>query len=204
MLESLVIITFLFFSVIFHEVAHGWVASRLGDPTARLYGRLTLNPLKHIDPLGTFVVPLVLRILGFYPIGWAKPVPVNYANLRNPRTDMIWVALAGPGTNIALALFASLLLKLFPFSPGQELFSIAILLNLLLALFNLIPIPPLDGSRVVLGLLPARLARSYAQLESFGLILVFVLLNFHLFDFIWSLVIRLAGVLGVDILHLVR
>jgi Zn-dependent protease len=202
MLEILISIVILFFSVIFHEVAHGWVAFRLGDPTARLYGRLTLNPFKHIDPLGTFVVPLALKFMGFFPIGWAKPVPINYANLKNPRRDMMLVALAGPATNISLALVASFLLA-FPFElVVKDILSSIILVNLLLALFNLIPIPPLDGSRIVMGLLPARFAKAYAQLESFGLIIVLVLLNFRLFDFLWVYVVRLAGLLGVDILRM--
>ena len=193
------IIFVLLFSVIFHECAHGWIAGKLGDPTARLAGRLTLNPLKHIDPLGTIIVPLVLRLLGFLPLGWAKPVPVNFARLHHPKRDMIWVALAGPATNIGLAILFSQLLKLTALSFLQEFFILAVMVNLILAIFNLAPIPPLDGSRILMGLLPNSLARTYSRLEPFGLIIVSVLFNFGLLDFIWTIVAVLAALLGVGI-----
>lgn len=191
------IIFVLLFSVIFHECAHGWIADKLGDPTARLAGRLTLNPLKHIDPLGTIIVPLVLRLLGFLPLGWAKPVPVNFARLHHPKRDMIWVAIAGPATNIGLAILFSQLLKLTALSFLHEFFVLAVMVNLILAIFNLAPIPPLDGSRILMGLLPNSLARTYSRLEPFGLIIVIVLLNFGLLDFIWTIVAVLAALLGV-------
>jgi Zn-dependent protease len=196
--DYLQIITALLIAVIVHEYSHGWVAEKLGDPTARLSGRLTLNPLKHIDPLGTILVPLALRLLGFMPIGWAKPVPVNFSRLYHPKKDMIWVALAGPTANFTLAVALSLMLK-FPFVPaGLQNFAIQlILLNLMLGMFNLLPIPPLDGSRVVLGILPQGLAWRYSQLEPLGMLIVLVLLNFGALNFIWRAVILLAFLLGV-------
>lgn len=199
--EFLQLIAALLIAVILHECAHGWVAEKFGDPTARLAGRLTLNPLKHIDPLGTFIVPLILRSLGFMPIGWARPVPVNFSLLRHPKRDMIWVALAGPMTNFSIALIVSLLFKMQMPKPLVDFLMQVILLNLLLGLFNLIPIPPLDGSRIILGILPIRWARSYSLLEPFGMLIVLVLLNFGVLDFIWALVIVLAHFLGVEFSH---
>ncbi|HQO57528.1 MAG TPA: site-2 protease family protein [Candidatus Omnitrophota bacterium] len=198
--DIILLVVVLFVSVILHEVAHGWMAYFLGDATARQAGRLTLNPLKHIDPWGTFVVPAVLKFMGLSPIGWAKPVPINFSNLRVPKRDMIWVALAGPATNIGLALFSSLLLKVAPVVPfARDLLSVVILLNLLLAAFNLIPIPPLDGSRVVMGLLPTRWLKSYVRLEPIGLLIVFAGLNLGLLDFLWEEVVRWGLKLGVNV-----
>ena len=197
--DIILLVVVLFVSVILHEIAHGWVAFLLGDSTARRAGRLTLNPLKHIDPLGTFVVPAVLKLLGFFPIGWAKPVPVNFSNLRSPKRDMLWVALAGPATNIGIALLASAVLRFVPAPFWRDLLSIVILLNLLLASFNLIPIPPLDGSRVVMGLLPIRWVRKYAQLEPVGLLIVFACLNLGLMDLLWAGVLRWSLKLGVNL-----
>ena len=184
----------LLFAVVIHEFAHGWVANKRGDSTARLAGRLTLNPLKHIDIVGTFIVPLVLRLLGLMPIGWAKPVPVNFANLRDPKRDMILVAIAGPAINIIAAVAVSLLLRwefLVALVFQSQVSSVSFLfliyfiyINLLLAVFNLMPIPPLDGSRIMLGLLPNPLARIYGQLEPFGLIILVVLLNLGFLNFI--------------------
>lgn len=182
-LQTLQIIIVLGTAVILHECAHGWVALKFGDPTAKLLGRLTLNPLKHIDPIGTIVVPIITKLALGFPFGWAKPVPVNFANLRNPKKDMIFVALAGPAVNIILAVVASFLV---PFSP--TLFKLAVVINLLLAFFNMIPIPPLDGSRVVAGLLPISLARQYLYLEPFGFVIVLVFLQFGVLDFLWDFV----------------
>ena len=196
--EFIASISVLLIAVILHECAHGWVAYRLGDPTAKLAGRLTLNPLKHIDPIGSILLPLVLRLMHFYPFGWAKPVPVNFASLNNPKRDMVLVALAGPAVNFMLAVFLSLVLKLNLPIAIEELVVLAILINLILAIFNLIPIPPLDGSRLVMGLLPNSLAILYSRLERYGIIIVLVMLNLGYLDFIWPLAAHLAQELGAE------
>lgn len=166
-----------------HEFAHGYVAFRLGDPTARALGRLTLNPLKHLDPLGT----IAFFIFHF---GWAKPVPVNAAYFRDPRKDMLWVALAGPAMNFALAVVSALMAKIvwllalaLPHSligeailvPLNSVLIASVWINLVLCIFNFLPIPPLDGSRILAGLLPPALARSYASFERYGFILIILL-----------------------------
>ncbi len=166
------------FAVTFHEAAHGYVASFLGDDTARQSGRLTLNPIAHIDPFGTVILPLLLLVFVGFAFGYAKPVPVNAARLRHPRRDMIWVALAGPGANILLALAGALLLPVAasvgaPFGPwATQMLHVMVFFNCLIAIFNMLPIPPLDGGRVVAGLLPLSLARPYAQLERYGFLIV--------------------------------
>lgn len=166
-----------------HEFAHGYVASRLGDPTARALGRLTLNPLKHLDPLGTIAFFI-------FHIGWAKPVPVNPAYFKNPQKDMLWVALAGPLTNLILALISALMTRIvwflantLPYSvlgeavlvPLNSILIASVWINLVLCIFNFLPIPPLDGSRILAGLLPPDLARSYASIERYGFILILIL-----------------------------
>jgi len=192
-----------FFAVIIHEYAHGWVALKLGDSTARFMGRLTLNPFAHIDPIGTIFLPLIL-IMTHSPIlfGWAKPVPVDFFNLNNPKRDMIWVGLAGPAANIIFAIALSLLLKIPLLTASYFAVSVittAIMANLVLAVFNLLPIPPLDGSRVMTGLLPYNLGLEYSKIEPYGFIIIFALLWLGAINtIIWPVVIVLARLLGVN------
>jgi len=204
MLEEIIqVVVVLFIAVVFHEYAHGWMAYKRGDPTAKLMGRLTLNPLKHIDPVGMIVVPLALKLLGFkFVIGWAKPVPVDFSRLRNPKKDMIWVALAGPVTNFCLAFLLSQFLYLAPTAYFYETMSLAVILNLVIGLFNLIPIPPLDGSRLAMGMMPSSWAQKYARLEPYGFIILIVLLNIGFLDFIWFLALLMASVFRVNFLAL--
>lgn len=170
-------IVILIFSAILHEVMHGWVADKLGDPTARLSGRLTLNPLPHIDPLNSIVIPLLLIVSGSPIIfGAARPVPVNPLNLADGKKDLALVALAGPLTNIILAILAALLIKLSVLSLFQPVLYTIVLYNLALGFLNLIPIPPLDGSKVLGSFLPSDLERTYMTLESFGIFILFFLL----------------------------
>ncbi len=169
----------LLFALCFHEYSHALTANRLGDPTAAAMGRLTLNPLRHLDPMGT----LLLFFAGF---GWARPVPVNPLNLRNPRRDMLWIAAAGPGSNLALALLSGLLLRaVVPMMGGTSslagaaasMLVYSLQINLVLAVFNLIPLPPLDGSSVLKGLLPLAQVHAWSRIESVGPILLLVLVG---------------------------
>ncbi|MEE9557129.1 MAG: site-2 protease family protein [Candidatus Adiutricales bacterium] len=167
-------------AVTVHEVAHGWVANKLGDPTARLAGRLTLNPFKHLDPIGTLVF-VITRM-----VGWAKPVPVNPHNLRNPQRDMIWVAAAGPAANILLASGFALIYHIFnnwlDFSfgpvttPVVAVAQLGVYINLGLATFNILPIPPLDGSNILMGILPRDLAIQYERITPYGFIILLILI----------------------------
>ncbi|HFD15904.1 MAG TPA: site-2 protease family protein [Rhodospirillales bacterium] len=191
-------------AITFHEAAHGWMAEKLGDDTARRLGRVTFNPIAHVDPFGTLVLPGLLLVFGApFIFGWAKPVPVAFHRLRQPKRDMIWVALAGPGINMLLAVASALLLHLAAGLPapygewvGENLAN-AVLVNIVLAAFNMLPIPPLDGGRVLTGLLPLPLATRFARIERYGLLLlilvIFVLpmaareLGYHVNPLAWVL-----------------
>jgi len=176
----------LLFSLTVHEMAHAWTANRLGDPTARLLGRVSLNPLVHADLVGTVLFPLIALATGAPLIGWAKPVPVNVRHLRHGRRDYVLVAAAGPASNLVIAVAAALLLSALPITPHRlgepnvsvplaEILSQAMRLNVLLAVFNMIPIPPLDGGNVLAGLLPYRAASLFDQIRPYGFLLLYAL-----------------------------
>ena len=195
---------FLMIAMSVHEFAHGWVAFKLGDNTAKAMGRLTLNPLAHIDPFGTVILPLIIFIAsgGRFIFGAAKPVPINYLALKNPKKDMIWIGFSGPLANFLFAVVLRIVLPLvILLAPAlAEIFKILIFINIILGVFNLIPIPPLDGSRVLIGLLPRDLASSYAKIEPFGFFIIMLLIMMGLFDaFVWPLVGIILDMLGVGI-----
>ena len=172
------------FAVTLHEAAHGWVADKLGDSTARRLGRITLNPIRHMDWFGTILLPMLMMAFTGFLFGWAKPVPVNMAHLRNPRRDMVWVALAGPGANLLMAILWSLALLAteMPAMPEWMVLPLAamtvagVFINLILMALNLLPILPLDGGRVLAGILPQAIARLYGRIEPFGFFIIVGLL----------------------------
>jgi Zn-dependent protease len=184
-MEFLIPLVILIFSVILHEFMHGAVADRLGDPTARLAGRLTLNPVPHIDPIMSVLLPALLVFSGSPIIfGAAKPVPVNPINFKDPKKDMALTALAGPLTNAFLAILAAQIIKFFPIDPVISSFLyMVVLYNLMLGILNLIPIPPLDGSKVLAAILPDDIARSYLSIQHFGIFILFFLLIFPIGGF---------------------
>lgn len=174
----------LLLSLTFHEAAHAWTANQLGDPTARLLGRLSLNPVVHADLVGTVIFPLLAMVTGLPLIGWAKPVPVNLRQLRSPRRDFALVALAGPVSNVILAVLAGMLFSLLPpatlAGDGLDLLAtglwLAVMVNVLLAVFNMLPIPPLDGGNVLMGILPTAGARLIDQLRPYGFLVLYALM----------------------------
>lgn len=186
LLLAAILVPCLIVAIVFHEVAHGWAALMLGDPTAKEQRRLSLNPIRHVDPIGTLLVPGALALFGGPVFGWAKPVPVNARRLNNPRYGMMAVAAAGPGTNLMLALIGAVVLGVFAgfaFNAGEGLPDWAItaggtfiLINVFLALFNLLPIPPFDGSHIVGGLLPRRYARHWQKAQGLGMVFFVILI----------------------------
>ncbi len=170
------------FAITVHEAAHGFAARFFGDMTADRAGRITLNPLKHIDPVGTILLPALTLLVGGILFGWAKPVPVDFSRLRNPKRDMLWVAAAGPASNFVMALFWALIIKLSLNAPNVYSEPMAlmgqagVMINVVLMVLNLLPLPPLDGGRIAVSLLPNHLAYKYAQIERYGFIILIVLL----------------------------
>jgi len=201
-----ILILILLVSITFHEYAHGWMASRLGDPTPKQSGRLSLNPLVHVDPFGTIILPIALLVLSTrligqpFTIGYAKPVPINPYHFKNPKKDIAMVGLAGPLMNIAIAIILSLLIRI-GFPLFTEAIILGIMVNLLLAVFNLIPIPPLDGSKLLTSFLPKKVAYNYLKLEPYGFFIIILLLVSGFFRwFILPLVILiLVNFLGINI-----
>lgn len=193
------------FAITAHEVAHGFVASKLGDKTALMLGRLTLNPLKHIDIIGTVILPLILLYFGGFIFGWAKPVPVNPNNLKKPRRDMALVAVAGPATNLIMAIIWAIIMKLGTILMNHGLnFALPIVLmgqagimiNLIFMVLNLIPIPPLDGSRIIIAMLPPKIAYKYSRIEPYGIFILLLLLATGILHiFLWPPIILLKNLI---------
>ncbi|QLQ02271.1 MAG: site-2 protease family protein [Thiobacillus sp.] len=195
------------FAITLHEAAHGYVARFFGDMTAAAAGRITANPLKHIDPVGTILVPLVILLTskllggGMILFGWAKPVPVNFARLRRPKQDMLWVAAAGPGMNFAMAVFWALMIQLghalgssFASAPLMLMGAAGVFINVILMALNLIPLPPLDGGRIAVSLLPVKQAMQFARLEPYGLFILLGLMFTGILGFIlWPLISAFIG-----------
>ncbi len=205
-LKLLIYVPPILLAVTLHEVAHGWAALRCGDTTAWAQGRLSLNPLRHVDPVGTLLVPAMTLFLGGFIFGWAKPVPVNYYRLRHPKQDMAWVGLAGPGANLAMALGWGVVMLISQLIAAigapwlavllLEMGMVGIYVNIVLGVLNLLPIPPLDGSRVLTGVLPDAFGRFMQQVEPYGLIIVLLLLTTGVLQIIlWPPVVWLQNLL---------
>ena len=212
------------FAITFHEAAHAYAAKYFGDLTAYSQGRVSLNPIRHIDPIGTVALPLILLAIsklfgGGFIFGWAKPVPVNFGNLRNPKRDMLWVAAAGPGANLVMALFWALMVKLaFVEAAGSLSLPLAlmgaagVMVNAIFMVLNLLPIPPLDGGRIVVSLLPYRQAYQFSRIEPYGFIIILALLFTKVLDYVmWPLVTvtieiisALLGIASLDLYKLIQ
>ncbi len=202
----LILILILFVSITFHEYAHGWMASKLGDPTPKQAGRLSLNPLVHIDPFGTIILPILLLVitsrLGGQPfaIGYAKPIPINPYHFRNPKRDTALVGLAGPSMNILIAVLLSLLVRMeFPYFTSAIV--LGVMINLILAIFNLIPIPPMDGSRVFASFLPRKTAYIYRKIEPYGFFIIMLLFTTGFFKWLIMPLVSIAlfFLLGINL-----
>jgi Zn-dependent protease len=208
-IEGIISLFVVLFAITVHEASHGWAALKMGDPTAFHMGRITLNPIHHIDPLGTILLPLILIIMGAPPFGWAKPVPVNPLNLRNPRRDNLLISAAGPLSNFIVAFIAFLIIKIFMtldpsllygriggfnslLSPIITILYYTVLINVILAIFNLIPIPPLDGSGVLMGLISEEAAEKYEQLRPYGFLILLVLIMTGIIGRILGFVLRIV------------
>jgi Zn-dependent protease len=209
-LDGIISLFVVFFAITVHEASHGWAALKMGDPTAYQLGRITLNPIRHIDPIGTVLLPLMLIIMGAPPFGWAKPVPVNPLNLKDPRRDNLIISIAGPASNIAVALVAFIILKILMgvnpsllYSSGGGLANLlsplitivyyTIVINVILAFFNLIPIPPLDGSGVVMGLISEEAAQKYEQIRPYGFFILILLIMTGFIGRILGVVLRIVN-----------
>lgn len=198
------------FAITLHEAAHGYAARHFGDPTAWLAGRISLNPLRHIDLFGTVLLPLALFAMSSpFIFGWAKPVPVDFSRLRHPKRDMLWVAAAGPATNLVMALAWAALLKLAVVMPMHAytrplalMSEFGVNINLVLLVLNLLPLPPLDGGRIAVSLLPYSLAVRFAQLERWGFLILIVLLATDLLDLVMGPVLGLAREAIIQLFHL--
>lgn len=182
-IQNIIFIVILIISIVLHEIAHGYAADKLGDPTARLAGRLSLNPLVHVDWIGSVILPFFLIVSGApFILGWAKPVPFNLYNMKNPKWGGVIVAIAGPLTNIVIAILAAIILKLFTFSPAVIFFLTSLIItNISLAVFNMVPIPPLDGHHILYALLPKRLykIKSFLRRYSFFVLIIFVIFGWQ-------------------------
>jgi len=194
------------FAITLHEAAHGWVANKLGDPTAKRLGRITINPIKHIDPVGTVVVPLFLAMISPFVMGWAKPVPVEIRYFKSPLLDMALVAVAGPVSNFIMACIWAMFIQLALLSLEQsstlvfltEMGKNGIIINVVLMVLNLLPIPPLDGGRVVAGVLPTNIAIPFMQLERFGMVIILLLLvSGILGKIMWPIVMHFVDIIGI-------